>query len=554
MNGGSFTNTAPGRSNMIPSGSIHLTSRRVLLIENSPGDRKLLRTWLNTEMIDTFEAVDIMTGLAACQKYLPNLILLQLRLNTWDGFEVIRRLKDDPRTRSIPVIFLANSALTAEKAKGIDMGAVDFVSQPYDSVELLARVHSALRTKALLDLLEQRAHLDGLTELGNRFALQQMIPQTMEACIQANAPLSIVIADLDHFKKVNDQYGHAAGDEILRRFSMILRHSTRQTDFLARYGGEEFVVLCPNCDLANALEIAERIRTGVAEHPVAFRNATIKVTASLGVLSTSALAGEDPRTLVDRADQALYRAKATGRNAVWLWDVTQNAPVPAVANSATIDPGKPLERPEALDSDPALPRLTPASDPEPTLDTSSALLPLKSSKLRDDDSNDADAKSDSESPNSLEAQGRSGQKLGVARREPKPARPEAPAELIQEPFPWLQPLNSIGAPDPDTRPVPKSRATAWGAGNGGETAAVSASSSEIEALWGVSSAFTLDQVKPSPPEPPRTAASLFQSRIDPPPPAKSVNPPKRVGNGPPPPPPRPRVNTEVPSSSGQKSD
>ena len=268
---------------MIPNGSITVASRRVLLIENSPSDRQLLRNWLNAEAIETYEAVDIITALSACQKYQPNLVLLQLRLNTWDGYEVIRRLKDDPRTRSIPVIFLAASALTAEKAKGIDMGAVDFVSKPFDSVELLARVNSALRTKALLDLLESRAHLDGLTELGNRFALQDTLPLELAACRVKNAPLSILICDIDHFKRVNDQYGHAAGDEVLRRMAVTLRGSVRPVDFVARYGGEEFVVLCPDCDLASALETAERIRSKVADLKVQFRNSTIDLTTSLGV-------------------------------------------------------------------------------------------------------------------------------------------------------------------------------------------------------------------------------------------------------------------------------
>src|SRR3954471_9782950 len=192
---------------MIPNGSITVASRRVLLIENSPSDRQLPKNWLNAEMIETYEAVDIITALAACQRYQPNLVLLQLRLNTWDGYEVIRRLKDDPKSRSIPVIFLAASALTHEKARGIDMGAVDFVSKPFDPVELIARVNSALRTKALLDLLEQRAHLDGLTELGNRFAFQDALPLELAACRVKNAPLSILISDIDHFKKVNDHYG-----------------------------------------------------------------------------------------------------------------------------------------------------------------------------------------------------------------------------------------------------------------------------------------------------------------------------------------------------------
>ncbi|MGE3818245.1 MAG: diguanylate cyclase [Isosphaeraceae bacterium] len=315
---------------MIPNGAIAVSSRRVLLIENSPSDRQLLRTWLASEMIDTYEATDIITALSACQKYLPNLILLQLRLHTWDGFEVIRRLKEDPRTRSIPVIFLSASALTAEKAKGIDMGAVDFVSKPFDSVELLARVNSALRTKALLDLLEQRAHLDGLTELGNRFALRDQLPRMAATCQSRDQRLAVLIADIDHFKRVNDQFGHAAGDEVLRRMAGVLRESVREGDFLARYGGEEFVVVCPNCDMATALSIAERIRSSMADLKVHFRNSLIQTTSCVGVASAlgPSFPG-DPSELLDRADQSLYRAKAGGRNAVWYWEEESRSPTAA---------------------------------------------------------------------------------------------------------------------------------------------------------------------------------------------------------------------------------
>jgi diguanylate cyclase (GGDEF)-like protein len=315
---------------MIPNGSISVPSRRVLLIENSPSDRQLLRTWLGSELIETYEACDIITALAGCQKYQPNLILLQLRLNTWDGFEVIKRLKDDPKTRSIPVIFLAASALTAEKAKGIDMGAVDFVSKPFDSVELLARVNSALRTKALLDLLEQRAHLDGLTELGNRFALQDELPRQLSGCRARNRPLSLLIADLDHFKRVNDQFGHTAGDEVLRRMAMVLRRAARPGDFLARYGGEEFVVLCPDCTPIVALSTAERLRESLAEQKIMFRNSLIQMTASLGVAHADP--GAEPiaaTDLLERADQALYGAKEGGRNAVWYWDPQFLKPLPS---------------------------------------------------------------------------------------------------------------------------------------------------------------------------------------------------------------------------------
>lgn len=314
---------------MLPNGAITEPARRVLLIEHTQADRYLLRNWLHTEKIEVYEAVDIITGLAACPKFQPQLILLQLRLPTWDGYEVIRRLKNDARTLSIPVIFMAASALTGEKAKGIDMGAVDFISKPFDPVELLARVGSALRTKALLDLLEQRAHLDGLTELGNRFALSSRLPHEWEVCRRRGCPMSIFIADLDHFKKINDQFGHSAGDEVLRQAARTLRHSVREGDFVARYGGEEFVVVAPDCDLDGAVAIADRFRREMSELKISFRNRPIRVTCSAGVALARNVSAHDPLEVLEEADQALYRCKEAGRNNVWIWDQAQNAPAPA---------------------------------------------------------------------------------------------------------------------------------------------------------------------------------------------------------------------------------
>jgi diguanylate cyclase (GGDEF)-like protein len=312
---------------MIPNGSIK-ENRRVLVIESSQPDRLLLRNWLTAERIEVYEAVDIITGLAACSRCQPNLILLQIHLPTWDGYEVIRRLKDDPRTLSIPVIFLSSCATTAEKARGIDMGAVDFISKPFDPVELLARVHSALRTKAYLDLLEQRAHLDGLTELSNRTALTQRFQHEWDSCLRHNKPLAVMIIDLDHFKRINDHYGHAAGDEVLRQTASTLRNSFREADFIARYGGEEFVVLAPNCNIARAVSLSERLRTSISELQVAFRTSRIKVTSSIGIAQGCASSQATPAEALEQADLALYRAKGSGRNSVWLWDQRRQAPIP----------------------------------------------------------------------------------------------------------------------------------------------------------------------------------------------------------------------------------
>jgi diguanylate cyclase (GGDEF)-like protein len=311
---------------LVPSGSIK-ENRRVLLVENNQADRLLLRNWLTAERIEVYDAVDIITGLAACSRFQPNLILLQIHLPTWDGYQVIRRLKEDPRNLSIPVIMLASCATTAEKARGIDMGAVDFISKPFDPVELLARVQSALRTKAFLDLLEQRAHIDGLTELSNRHALQIHLPQEWDASRRRGNPLAILIVDLDNFKRINDQYGHAAGDEVLRQMAAALRSSFRETDFIARYGGEEFVVLAPDCDLARAVLLAERLRVAVEDLRVSFRTASIRVTTSIGIAQGLDPAQARPLDALEQADQALYRAKGAGRNAVWVWDSHQQRPL-----------------------------------------------------------------------------------------------------------------------------------------------------------------------------------------------------------------------------------
>jgi diguanylate cyclase (GGDEF)-like protein len=311
----------------------------------------LLRTWLTAERIEVYDAVDIITGLAACSRFQPNLILVQTHLPTWSGYDVIRRLKDDTRTVSIPVIFLSSNATTAEKAKGIDMGAVDFISKPFDPVELLARVHSALRTKAYLDLLEQRAHIDGLTELSNRHALQHRLPLEWESCLRRGNPLAIMIIDLDHFKRINDHYGHAAGDEVLRQLAATLRGSFRETDFIARYGGEEFVVLAPDCDLATVVSLAETFRAAVAELQVEYHRSIIKATSSVGIAMAFDPSQTKPVDVLDQADQALYRAKGAGRNTVWLWDRHHQRPIARETwlAEAQAQPSLPLDAPERDD-------------------------------------------------------------------------------------------------------------------------------------------------------------------------------------------------------------
>ena len=294
--------------------------RRVLLVEPTSGERWWLRNELISGQMEVFEANDLIMAVRAIPMYQPNVILAQLRLPTYGGLELVRRLKEESDTQSIPVLLYADVATAEERVRAFDLGAIDFVSKPFVGAELLARVRAALRTRHLLTVLEQRAHLDGLTGLSNRGVLEDRLPREWEACRRRGTSLAVVISDLDHFKAVNDNHGHAAGDEVLRQSAARLGRVVRSSDLVARYGGEEFVVVAPDCDLHAAVKLAERFRTAIAELGIVEHGEPIPVTTSVGVAATSDLDRIRPAELLKRADEALYRAKDSGRDATWFWD------------------------------------------------------------------------------------------------------------------------------------------------------------------------------------------------------------------------------------------
>lgn len=291
-------------------------SRRVLVIDDSAACRRLVEALLRVEAVEVSQAEDGVEGIDRACRLRPDLILLDIHLPGKDGFETIRKLKEDARTRAIPVIFISALSDPATKARGLDLGAVDFIAKPFDPIELRARVRAALRTKYLQDLLEERAHLDGLTGLGNRHSLDERLKSDWSVCRRRGTPLAILIADLDRFKDINDRHGHAVGDSILRSTGRLLRESVRDGDFVGRYGGEEFVVVAPDCGLGGAVAMAERFRLAVAGLGGAYRPAKIEITTSVGA-SAVELFDDEPDPLICRADSALYHAKAAGRDAVW---------------------------------------------------------------------------------------------------------------------------------------------------------------------------------------------------------------------------------------------
>ena len=313
-------------------------SPRVLVVEDNDLERLLIRHRLRLDRVTLIEAADGLSALDLARSAAPDLILLDLDLPDLSGFEVIHQLKEDPATRSIPVIFVSATGSVEAKVRALDLGAIDFVTKPFDPAELRARLRVAFRLKFQQDLLEKQAHLDALTGLANRFALRERLGAEWSACRRRSAPLSLLIVDVDHFKRVNDRHGHAAGDEALRRVAEALRAVARIYDLVARFGGEEFVLLAPDCDLAGALGLAERAREQVGGLRLAFAAAPHALTASVGVATSADPLPDEtgPDALFDRADRALYEAKSAGRNAVWAWNADLARPVHALHFGAAL--------------------------------------------------------------------------------------------------------------------------------------------------------------------------------------------------------------------------
>jgi two-component system, cell cycle response regulator len=312
---------------------------RVLMIDDSDLDRRWLRARLAEDAMELVEAEDGVAGLELCRSDPPDLILLDLSLPDCDGFEILRRLKNDRRTGAIPVIVLSGACDTQDKARGLDLGAVDYVTKPFDIIELRARIRVAMRTKRLQDLLEQRAHVDGLTGLANRLALEERLNTDWGIHRRHGGALAVFVADLDHFKAVNDTYGHPTGDEILRRTGEILRASVRTTDLAARYGGEEFVVVAPHCKHTGIFKTAERFRERLATSPVIFNGERIRVTISIGFASWPEDPATTPGELLAIADRGLYQAKAAGRNRVLRWNgIVSPVAAPQDASAVEIRP------------------------------------------------------------------------------------------------------------------------------------------------------------------------------------------------------------------------
>ncbi|MBF0426337.1 MAG: diguanylate cyclase [Magnetococcales bacterium] len=254
-------------------------------------------------------------------KTLPDLILLDIMMPGMDGYEVCRRIKEGFRTRHLPVIFITALSNTNEEAEGFEVGAVDYITKPFCPAVVVARVRTHIELKRSRDLLEILAKEDGLTGIANRRRFNEFLDFEWHRAQRKQSTISLTMMDIDFFKPFNDNYGHAAGDDCLRRIGHALRRSMpRSVDLIARYGGEEFSCILPDTDVTGATGVANKLLHAVRELSIPHQYSRVAdhVTMSIGVATIVPGAEQGPGLLVDLADRALYLAKAGGKNRVEL--------------------------------------------------------------------------------------------------------------------------------------------------------------------------------------------------------------------------------------------
>ena len=292
--------------------------QKVLIIDDLPTNIQVLSEILENEY-EIFFATSGKEGLEIAQAEHPDLVLLDIMMPEMDGFEVCRRLKEDPATQSIPVIFVTAMRSAEDEAKGLELGAIDYITKPVTPIIVKMRVRNHMELKRHRDILADLSLMDGLTGISNRRRFDEALAKEWRRVARSRSPLSIIMIDIDFFKNFNDHYGHGAGDDCLKKVARALTGAPKRPgDLVARYGGEEFVALLPETSLSAATAIAERMRQAILDLNIshAYSDAGDRVSISLGVASSTPGPDDEAERLVQAADKHLYLAKQTGRNRV----------------------------------------------------------------------------------------------------------------------------------------------------------------------------------------------------------------------------------------------
>jgi diguanylate cyclase (GGDEF)-like protein len=294
-----------------------VTQGTILVVDDEESNLYALRLILESKSYRCLEATNGEQAIEAALGSEPDVILLDIHMPEMDGFEVCQRLKADARTAHIPIVFLtARYRDHAEIARGLEVGAYDYVTKPFNTAELTARIGVMMRIRRAEDDARKASLTDSLTGLHNRRFLEARLEEEMARSERHGTPLACVMLDLDHFKTINDSFGHSVGDTVLRDVACILRRHIRKSDLAIRYGGEEFVLVLFSTDAESARIVAERVRSDVEEHVMKSGNQTLRLTVSVGIASFPDKEARSVDDLMHHADEALYKAKGSGRNMV----------------------------------------------------------------------------------------------------------------------------------------------------------------------------------------------------------------------------------------------
>lgn len=295
----------------------------ILVIEDSITIRKEIIETLQTHSIATcyHEAGDGLEGLKILLGTKIDLVVCDVEMPRLDGFRFLAMVRAREELRDIPILLLTGKGDMDSKVRGLEQGASDYITKPFDASELVARVKIHLKIKRLQDellraneLLLEISHTDHLTGLYNRRYLMDILEREYPRTKRTGSSLSFLILDIDHFKDINDKFGHQEGDTVLAHAAAVFREQLRGYDTPVRFGGDEFVAVLPEASLSDAMVVAERVRKALAQIAFSGKLEKVRISASLGVAVYPSAEVATVEDLIRAADNALYRAKARGRN------------------------------------------------------------------------------------------------------------------------------------------------------------------------------------------------------------------------------------------------
>ncbi|WP_199611102.1 GGDEF domain-containing response regulator [Flocculibacter collagenilyticus] len=291
----------------------------ILIVDDEPTNIKVLGQLLS----ESYRVKTAIKGQTALDIVFsddpPDLILLDIKLPDIDGYRVCQLLKHDERSNKIPIIFITGLDSPEDEAKGLALGAMDYIRKPFNLPIVMARVNNQMQLKRKTDMLEQLISIDSLTEIPNRRSFDQIIEKEWRRACRSGQPIAIIMMDIDHFKQFNDHYGHREGDDCLVKVAHALQENCKRAgDFIARYGGEEFVAILTETSLDDLEHVATGFKEAIQNLGITHEHSSTcsSVTISLGGAVAIADENGSYEALINQADKMLYLAKQQGRNRV----------------------------------------------------------------------------------------------------------------------------------------------------------------------------------------------------------------------------------------------